>query len=191
MLSSRFILFTVVLSALALWLVSQQTSEKFDPPSSSLQTSGYSWQLFESTTWRVDKTQNQSDAMIEAETLFYDETAKRSDFTQPKITLKQADKTIYIQSKTGHSVHNGNIELNSQVVILQSDNTLQNKTLKTEHITYNPITQIIRSDQRVEISQPNSLMVGTGLKADFKNNHYQLLSDVKGEYHPNISQQKE
>ncbi|MEA3405176.1 MAG: LPS export ABC transporter periplasmic protein LptC [Pseudomonadota bacterium] len=188
MLNSRFIIFTLVLSAFALWFVFQQTSQKIDPSSSSLESSGYSWQLFNSTTWQVDKTQNRSDSIIKAETLFYDEAAKQSDFTQPRITLTQADETLFIQSETGHSVNDSQIELNGKVVVMQIDKTRQNKTLKTEHITYNPNTQIISSDQHVEISQPNSLMTGTGLKADIKNNHYQLLSNVKGEYRPDSTQ---
>lgn len=184
MLNSRFILFALVLSAFALWFVFQQNSQKSDSSSSSLQTSGYSWQLFNSTTWQIDKTQKQSESIIKAETLFYNEDDNRSDFTQPKITLTQADETLFIQSETGHSVNDSHLELNGKVLVMQIDQTLQNKTLKTEHITYNPKTQMISSDQYVEIRQPNSLMTGTGLKADIKNNHYQLLSDVKGEYRP-------
>jgi len=185
MLNSRFILFTLVLSAFALWFVFQQTSQKStSSTSSSLQTSGYSWQLFNSITWQVDKTQNQADSIIQADTLFYNETEGRTDFTQPKITLIQPGENLYIQSETGHSVNDDHIEFNGNVVMLQIDKTQQNKTLTTQHITYNPNTQLISSDQLVKISQPNLQMTGTGLRADLKNNQYQLLSDVKGEYRP-------
>ncbi len=195
MLNIRFTLFTLILSVFALWFVFQQTAKKAPPASSTLEESGYSWQLFNSTTWQFDKVSNQPGSTIQADTLFYDDAAKSSDFTEPRVTMIQAEQTLFIRSENGHSINDNELELSGKVVLTQFDQPIQqlsqadqNKTLKTEYITYNSETQVLTSDQRVEITQPNATTTGTGLKADIQNRHYQLLSDVQTDYQPQDSQ---
>jgi len=191
MLKSRFILFSIALSAFALWFVLQQTSQKDVASTSTLQSTNYSWQIFNSTSWQFDKQLNEAGPIIQTKTLFYDESAKKSDFTEPRIISAKSDQTLFIKSQTGQSMNDSDIKLNGDVVMIQFEKpisqleqTQQNKTLKTEYITYNSTTEKISSDQRVEITQASSLMTGTGLEVDVKNNRYQLLSDVEGEYRP-------
>ena len=191
MLNSRLILFVLVLSAFALWFDFQQNTYTDTLGPSTLQSTDYSWQLFNSTTWQFNKELNQHGSIIKANTLFYDEAAKTSDFTEPRITLIEASQTLFIESQSGHSINNNNFELSGQVAITQFeqpikklDQALQNKTLTTEHITYNSKTEKISSDQEVTITQPNSILVGTGLEVDLKTNQFHLLSSVKGEYNP-------
>ena len=195
MLNSRLTLLVLILSAIVLWLNIQHESQHDELSPSSLHTTNYSWQLFNTTTWQLDKSGNLSGSIVKTSTLFYDEAAKTSEFTQPKITLLEPDQTLFIESQTGQSLHNQIFQLRGQVVVNQVEHSIdqlnppthsstQNKTLKTEYINYNSQTQKITSDQLVSITQPNADFSGTGLEIDLKNNHVQLLSGVKGELRP-------
>ncbi|MBN2866447.1 MAG: LPS export ABC transporter periplasmic protein LptC [Thiotrichales bacterium] len=195
MLNSRLILLILVLSAFALWFNVQQEDQDDALTPSTLQTTDYSWQLFNSTTWQFNKDNNLNSAIIQSETLFYDEAAKTSDFTLPQLTLIEPNQTLFIESQAGRSSDNQIFELSGKVIMTQlehpldkpqTDSASQNKTLKTEHITYNSITKKISSDQAVSITQPNSHFTGIGLDVDLTTRHFQLLSDVKGEYHPQM-----
>jgi|GEM_PF-6644452 len=189
MLTSRLILLIVILSAFALWFNLEQNTED-TLSSSSLQSTDYSWQLFNSTTWQLNKTSQQS-TIIQSDTLFFDDAAKTSDFTHPRVTLIDEQQTLFIESQQGQTSNNDLFELRGQVSLIQFDQTLsqlnkatQNKTLTTEYITYNSKTEKISSDQAVVITQPSTNLVGTGLEIDLKTDHFQLLSNVKGEYRP-------
>lgn len=191
MLNTRLILLILILSALALWLSYKQNPHTDTLGPSSLESTDYSWQLFNSTTWRFDKALNQPGPIIKSDTLFYDETAQTSDFTQPFITIIKPEQTLTIKGQYGRSADNSYFELNRNVVLSQFDQPIQrldqaveNKTLTTEYITYNSITEIVKSDQFVTITQPNSITSGVGLDANLKTEQFQLFSDVKSEYHP-------
>ena len=191
MLNNRFILFALALSAFALWFVVQQSSQEDPENTSTLQSTNYSWQLFDSTTWQFDKLENQQGSIINAKTLFYDDAAKSSDLTEPRIVLIQADKTLFISSKTANTLNDSELQLNGDVILMQLEQPVQelgeiqkNKTLKTQRITYNSKTEKITTDQQVEIIQPHASIIGTGLEIDLKNSRYQLLSNIKGEYRP-------
>lgn len=195
MLNSRLILLVLILSAFALWLNIQHESQNDELSPSTLQSTDYSWQLFNNTTWQLDKSGSQNGSIVKSSTLFYDEAAKTSDFTQPQITLLEPNQTLFIESETGQSLNNQVFQLRGQVVVNQVEQSIdqlnpathsstQNKTLKTEYITYNSQTQKITSDQPVSITQPNADFSGTGLEIDLKTNHIQLLSAVKGELRP-------
>ena len=191
MLNGRLIILILVLSAVALLLSYQHESENGPLYTSSLQSTDYSWQLFNSTTWQLNKTLEQSGSITQTSTLFYNEATRTSDFTKPHITLIEADQTLFIESQTGRSINNSDFELNGQVIFTQHDQPIQtldqaqqNKTLTTEYITYNSIAETISSDQVVTITQPDAIIIGTGLNVDLKSRHFQLLSDVTSEYRP-------
>lgn len=191
MLNGRLIILILVLSAVALLLSYQHESENGPLYTSSLQSTDYSWQLFNSTTWQLNKTLEQSGSITQTSTLFYNEATRTSVFTKPHITLIEADQTLFIESQTGRSINNSDFELNGQVIFTQHeqpiqtlDQAQQNKTLTTEYITYNSIAETISSDQVVTITQPDAIIIGTGLNVDLKSRHFQLLSDVTSEYRP-------
>lgn len=191
MLNGRLIILILVLSAVALLLSYQHESENGPLYTSSLQSTDYSWQLFNSTTWQLNKTLEQSGSITQTSTLFYNEATRTSVFTKPHITLIEADQTLFIESQTGRSINNSDFELNGQVIFTQHEQPIQtldqaeqNKTLTTEYITYNSIAETISSDQVVTITQPDAIIIGTGLNVDLKSRHFQLLSDVTSEYRP-------
>ncbi|MDG6773581.1 LPS export ABC transporter periplasmic protein LptC [Thiomicrorhabdus sp. ZW0627] len=196
MLNSRFIFFTLLLSALALWIAFQQnTSTTTASKGSSLQSTDYSWQLFNATTWQLDKTDNHKNTITQAKSMFYQEALKKSELAEPRILISQPQQTLTIRSQSGETYNESKIDLSGNVVITQYDlpyakvNTQsQNKTLQTEFITYNANTQKISSPKDVTITQPGAITTGTGLKADIQKKQFQLLSNVKGQYDPQYPQ---
>lgn len=191
MLNSRLILLILLLSGFALWLSFKQSPHSDTLGPSTLQSTDYSWQLFNSTTWQFDKVNNQPGPIIKSTTLFYDETAQTSDFTHPFITLVKPEQTLTIEAQYGRSTDNNYFELNKDVVLIQFDQTIkkldqsrENKTLTTEYITYNSMTEKIYSDQFVTITQPNANTSGIGLDANLNTQQFQLFSNVKSEYRP-------
>lgn len=55
---------------------------------------------------------------------------------------------------------------------------------ETERLTVLPDAEQARTDDLVTITQGDSILSGTGLRADMKAKRFQLLNDVKGRYAP-------
>lgn len=55
---------------------------------------------------------------------------------------------------------------------------------ETERLVVLPDADQARTDDRVTVTQGDSILAGTGLRADMKAKRYQLLNDVKGRYAP-------
>lgn len=191
MFSGRFILFALILAALALWISFQQTTQQSTLLDSSLKSTDYSWQLFNSTTWQFDKSQSKQNTITQADSVFYQEANQTSRLSQPRIVISQPEQTLVIRSQQGQTRADSVLELAGQVVVTQFDQPYlaiktdsQNKTLTTEFITYNSNTEEINSHREVVITQANATTSGTGLKANLKTRQFQLLSNVKGHYMP-------
>jgi lipopolysaccharide export system protein LptC len=56
--------------------------------------------------------------------------------------------------------------------------------LQTERLLVLPETEQARSDHRVTVTQGDSILAGTGLRADLKAKRFELLNQVKGRYVP-------
>jgi lipopolysaccharide export system protein LptC len=54
----------------------------------------------------------------------------------------------------------------------------------TEHLQVFPKQDLAQSQDRVTVSRADSILQGTGLRADMRSHHIQLLADVKGRYAP-------
>lgn len=191
MFSGRFILFTLILAALALWISFQQTTQQPALLDSSLKSTDYSWQLFNSTTWQFDKTQSKQHTITQADSVFYQEATQTSQLSQPRIVISQPDQSLIIRSQQGQTREDSVLELEGQVIITQFDQPYlaiktgsQNKTLTTEFITYNSNTEEINSNREVVITQATGTTSGTGLQANLKTRQFQLLSNVRGHYTP-------
>ncbi|WP_028486066.1 LPS export ABC transporter periplasmic protein LptC [Thiomicrorhabdus chilensis] len=191
MFSGRFILFALILAALALWISFQQTTQQSALLDSSLKSTDYSWQLFNSTTWQFDKTQSKQNTITQADSVFYQEANQTSQLSQPRIVISQPEQTLVIRSQQGKTRADSVLELAGQVIITQFDQPYltiktdsQNKTLTTEFITYNSNTEEINSHREVVITQANGTTSGTGLQANLQTRQFQLLSNVKGHYMP-------
>lgn len=57
-------------------------------------------------------------------------------------------------------------------------------TLETESLVVLPDADQARSDRRVTVTQGDSILAGTGLRADLKAKRFELLNEVKGRYVP-------
>jgi lipopolysaccharide export system protein LptC len=57
-------------------------------------------------------------------------------------------------------------------------------TLETERLVVLPEADQARSDRRVTVTQGESILAGTGLRADLKAKRFELLKEVKGRYVP-------
>ena len=54
----------------------------------------------------------------------------------------------------------------------------------TERLVVFPDAERATSDERVTVTQPDSILAGTGLRVDMQAKRFQLLNDVKGRYAP-------
>lgn len=195
LLSTRFILFALLLAAVALWVGFKQTdlSSKIDPL--ALQDSRYSWQFFNSTAWQVDKQQPEKNTITQAESIFYQEAEKKSELSQPFILIAEPEQTFSIESRQGRTFNESRIEFEGDVRVKQFDQPYarittehENKSLKTERLLYNTHTKMLTSDEPVVLYTPGSEIAGTGLKANLETERYQLLSNVKGTFIPQNQQ---
>ncbi len=192
----RIILYSIGLAVLALWITEQQDSQQKTPKNIPTLENSYSWQSSQSTTWKINRNELNQQTTLQTETLRYQEATKQSDFTNPVITHTQTDRLVIIKSQQGQTSNDESIRLSGDVIIKQTtidpssanttiDNKTQNSTLSTEYITYNANNSELHTDAKVTITQPNSKMTATGLKANLETGEYHFLSEVQGTYHLN------
>lgn len=58
------------------------------------------------------------------------------------------------------------------------------QTLKTARLVVLPDTEQARTDSRVTVTRGESILEGTGLRADLRSKRFELLNQVKGRYVP-------
>lgn len=187
-LNSRHLLSALLLAALALWISFQQTSHTARPIDSALQQSGYSWQLFNSTAWQYTTDTPQRLTITQAQSVFYDDSRKLANFNQPHLILIEPQQTLTLQSQSGQSLEERLFDFKGEVIARQyttAPNRVQPaKTLQSEVFTFDTQTQLLQSDLTVTLTHEQGVTTGTGLRADLKNHHIQLLSNVRGDYNP-------
>ena len=77
------------------------------------------------------------------------------------------------------------VRLNDKVEMIGPPTPLGERTrFNTEHLQIFPKQDLALSQDRVTISRADSILRGTGLRADMRSKHIQLLADVKGRYAP-------
>jgi lipopolysaccharide export system protein LptC len=191
MLNRRFILFALLLAAIALWINFQQIRQESTTEEVAIKHSDYSWQLFDSTTWQVDKTDSQHSRVMQAKTLFYQESLRKSELSEPLMLISQPQQTITARSQSGQTLNDSQIELSGQVVLQQYEQAYskltpdtRNNTLTSEHILYNADTQQASTPEPVVIRHASGITRGTGLQADLSQKQFRLQSDVSGTYLP-------
>lgn len=187
-LNSRYLLSALLLAALALWISFQQTTRTARPADSALQQSGYSWQLFNSITWQYSADNPQRLTITQANSVFYDDSRKQANFDQPYLILIEPQQTLTLQSRSGQSLEERLFNFKGEVIARQYNNTPNHaqpaKTLQSEALTFDAQTQRLQSDLAVTLTHEQGITTGTGLRADLKNQHIQLLSNVRGDYNP-------
>jgi lipopolysaccharide export system protein LptC len=77
------------------------------------------------------------------------------------------------------------VRLNEQVRMIGPPSPSGDRTrFETEHLQVFPKQDLALSEDPVTITRADSILRGTGLRADMKSHHIQLLANVKGRYAP-------
>ena len=187
----RIILLTLLLATVALWIANQQNQSTSKTEVAISQPLAYSWQAKDTTIWKIAPDEQDKHTIIHAENIHYKDELKKSEFTSPSVQIIEKDSVTNLSSLKGESTNDEVVTFNGKVVIIQTSMTEPNKdsasqtTLNTETLSYNSQTNQAYTDAKVFIKQYNGETTGTGLKADLTNSEFELLSDVKGTYHPN------
>lgn len=147
----------------------------------------HSWQIFKSTSWQVPKLDpGTKQTVIYSDEVFYQNKTKQSRFKNPYI-IQDKEKSAYtIKSQKGHSVNDQIVHFNGNVVIqmIEKQTPSENKTLKSEQISYNTLSETLKSKVYTEIIEPDLMISGIGFRANMASGNYRFLSDVKTVYQP-------
>ncbi|MDX1796137.1 MAG: LPS export ABC transporter periplasmic protein LptC [Hydrogenovibrio sp.] len=175
-----------IATLVALAINNNQSFKSESAPASDSKKLSYSWQVFDSTSWQLDKrTPQQKQVYLQAKAVFYQNETKQSHFTQPYIIQQKPDSLVFVKSLEGDSQEDAIVHLKGHVRIdSYSPKTKENKTLKTEQITYNSQTELLKSDVFTELTGPDMQISGIGFTADLKKDTYDFKSNVKTHYQP-------
>jgi len=147
----------------------------------------HSWQIFQSTSWQISKhSPSTKQTVIYADEVFYQNQTKQSRFKNPYIIQDKEDTAYTIKSLQGETLNDQIVHLNGKVVIhtIEKQPDSENKTLKSEQISYNTLSETLTSRVYTEIIEPNLTVSGIGFKANMTTGKYRFLSDVKTLYQP-------
>ncbi|QBZ82998.1 Lipopolysaccharide export system protein LptC [Hydrogenovibrio crunogenus] len=153
----------------------------------------HSWQIFESTSWQIPKlTPNTKQTIIYSDEVFYQNKTKQSRFKNPYIIQDKETSAFTIKSLQGQSVNDQIVHFNGDVVIhmVEKQSPSENKTLKSEQISYNTLSETLTSKVYTEIIEPGLMISGIGFKANMTSGKYRFLSDVKTVYQPQKTEDK-
>jgi LPS export ABC transporter protein LptC len=76
------------------------------------------------------------------------------------------------------------IELSGRVIAISQTAVDPATIIRTTQLEVEPETSIARSEHQVIVEREGEQVNGTGLEADLKTNHIQLLSNVNGKFSP-------
>lgn len=175
-----FILFALVALILGFKQMTYQTQSTQISPKP---LENYSWQMFDSTTWVLNPS---AQTLVKADAIYFQEQSQIAEFTNPQILQLTPDKTTRIQSQFATSVGKNEIRFNGQVKMQSSttNDKAANKTLTTEQITYNNVSQQLSSPVKVTLQAPQVFISGVGFDGNLVQGNYQFHSQVTTFYQP-------
>lgn len=106
----------------------------------------------------------------------------------PRMTFIQEDQGAWeIHAQQATALYGGSKITFKNNVLMHQHKSLHNeeRTFKTESITYFPKTKHAITSKDILFEQPGQQVLAKGMKADLKKKHVQLLSQVRGVYEPN------
>lgn len=196
--SKKLSLFLVFLAAAAVLVIAfKQTNINTSDSSIANQNKlqDYSWQIFHSTSWQIQKATPQlTQTIVTADAFHYQNDTQLSHFTRPYIIRYKPEEIITIESQNGETRNEEQIDLSGQVKILSftpapqansAQPPFKNKTLTSEQISYNSQTSLLTSDVLTQIQEPNLTVSGVGFEANLDQGEYRFFSQVKTFYDPN------
>lgn len=146
--------------------------------------SDYILENFELTT--LDE-QGQESFSVQAPRLERDPRGKSLTLTLPQFSFPDPDGgRWHATSQTAWVADKGvEVRLNDKVEMIGPPTPLGDRTrFNSEHLQIFPKQDLVRTEDPVTISRADSILRGTGLRADLKTNQVQLLANVKGRYAP-------
>ncbi|MBU3948722.1 MAG: LPS export ABC transporter periplasmic protein LptC [Proteobacteria bacterium] len=121
---------------------------------------------------------------LEARSALYSEDKKEAYFDDLTVTFFTKDnQEIYLSADKGTlKTKSGNIEINGNVIIKNSD-----YILKTGKIYYDNKKHIIQSNAPVELNSKSSNLVASSMAIDLNTNKAELIGKVEGIFGDNLS----
>lgn len=170
----------VVLGSVAVW----QWRMRQVPPVEAPQRSDYILRDFELVT--LDKDGKESFTVV-GPYLQRDVGGRSLSLVQPRFSFPDKDAGRWQARSDSAWVSPGadEVHLLDQVELLGPPGESGLRTrFETARLVVLPDADQARSDDRVTITQGDSILAGTGLRADMKAKRFQLQNEVKGRYAP-------
>lgn len=170
----------LVLGSLAIW----QWRLRQVPPQEPPQRSDYVLHDYELTT--LNDTGAESFTVI-GPYLQRDVGGKSLSLVQPRFSFPGSDGGRWQARSDSAWVSPGadEVHLLDKVLMVGPPSPAGLRTrFATERLTVLPDAEQARTEERVTVTQGDSILAGTGLRADMQAKRFQLLNDVKGRYAP-------
>lgn len=171
----------VVLVVVAYW----QWQLRQVPPSQAPQRSDYILREFELTTLGEDGKESFT---VRGPYLQRDVGGRSISLVQPRFSFPDADGVGRWQARSDVawvSPKADQVHLMRKVELVGPPSPAGPGTrFDTERLVVFPDTDRASTDERVTVTQPVSILSGTGLRVDMQAKRFQLLNDVKGRYAP-------
>lgn len=169
-----------VVGALAVW----QLQPGAPPPAPPPVRSDYILENFELTS--LDENGKESFS-VTAPRLERDPRGKSLTLTLPQFSFPDKDGDRWLATSNSAWVAEKGVEVRliDKVEMIGPPSPLGDRTrFNTEHLQVFPKQNLAQSQDSVTVSRADSILQGTGLRADMRSHHIQLLANVKGRYAP-------
>lgn len=170
----------LVLGSLAIW----QWRLRQVPPQEPPQRSDYILHDYELTTLNDDGAESFT---VVGPYLQRDVGGKSLSLVQPRFSFPDSDSGRWQARSDSAWVSPGadEVHLLDKVLMVGPPSPSGLRTrFATERLTVLPDAEQARTEERVTVTQGDSILAGTGLRADMKAKRFQLQNDVKGRYAP-------
>jgi lipopolysaccharide export system protein LptC len=174
------LLAVAVVAGLAVW----EMRPKTPAGKSSTSRSDYILENFELTS--LDQDGNESFS-VKAPRLERDPGGKSLTITLPQFSFPDKKEGRWLVTSGSAWVAEKGVEVRliDRVEMLGPPSPLGDRTrFSTARLQIFPNKNLALSDDAVTISRADSILHGTGLRADMQSHHIQLLANVKGRYAP-------
>ena len=171
----------LALGALAVWQLRREAA----PAATAQDRSDYVLRDFELVTLHDDGTESFT---VRGPYLQRDVGGRSLSLVQPRFSFPHADGGRWNARSEAAWVSPGAEEVHLvrdvRMIGPPSADGGAGSTMRTARLVVLPDLEQARSDHRVTVTQGESILAGTGLRADMKTKRFQLLTQVKGRYDP-------
>ena len=181
MLKTRLIVFTLVLSAVAIFFTLKPIQMPQPKEASLLKQDD--WQVFNSQSWRIARDTPQEQQFLDAP--FMRQQLDKIYMDQPTLNIVKPDQLIKLTSLYAEVYDNRLFDFSGRVMInQQQQDSTQNHQLKTEFLRYDQQTDLLTTDQAVTLIADKQITTGVGMQMNVNRQELRVLSEVKTRYEP-------